>query len=150
MRPAERSVKELALRWAVEDAGSIPPEVEDLAVVAKVSVRRSGAELRIESKEAFDLRRARAPGARQHCFVAARFRASRAAESELSRDEGAAADGKIAVWCGLAKDLVAVRMKGGGKVEGEETGICQRLAAVVEWEGGLKVESVASLPYSIK
>ena len=111
-------MKELALRWAVEDAGSIPPEVDDLAVVAKASVRRSGAELRIESKEAFDLRRARAPGARQHCFVAARFRASRAAESELSGGEGAAADGEVAVWYGLVKDLVAVRLKGGGEAEG--------------------------------
>ena len=31
-----------------------------------------------------------------------------------------------------------------------EAGISQRLAAAVEWEDGLKVDSVASLPYFIR
>ena len=150
LRPAERSVRELVAKWAVEDAGSMPLEVEDLTVVAKALVRRSEAELCIESKKAFDSRRARSPGARQRCFVAAHFRASQSAESELSDDEGAASDGKVAVWCGLVKELVMVRVKGGGEGEGGEAGRSQRLVAVVEWEGGLKVDSVTSLPYSTR
>ena len=65
LRPAERSVRELVVKWAVEDAGSMPLAVEDLTVVPKALVCRSEAELCIESKKAFDSRRARSPGARQ-------------------------------------------------------------------------------------
>ena len=150
LSPAGRSVRELVMKWAVEDAGSTPLEVEDLAVVAKASIRRGEAELCIESKKSFDSRRARSPGARQRCFVAAHFRASQAAESELSSDEDAEADGKVAVWHGLVKDLVKTRLRSRGEGEEGEAGRSQRLVAVVEWEEGLKVDPVTSLPYSTR
>ena len=89
-----------------------------------------------------------APGSDASSLLA--FRASRAAESELSSDEDAAADGKVAVWYGLVKGLFMVRLKDGGEGEGGGARRSQRLVAVVEWEGSLKVDSVASLPYSAR
>ena len=85
-----------------------------MAVVAKASVRRGEAELCV------DWRRARSPGARQRCFAAAHFRASQAAESELSSDGGAADGGQLAVRHGLVKELAAARAKGRGRGEGGE------------------------------
>ena len=148
--PVGRSAREFVARWAVEEAGSIPLEVEDLAAVAKASTRRGEDELCIESKKAFDLRWAHSPGARQRCFVAAHFRASQAPESELSSDEGAATDGKLAVWYGLVKGLIVARLRGESEDEGGEGGRSERLVAVVEWESGLKLDSITSLPYSTR
>ena len=150
LSPAGRSARELVVRWALEDAGSMPLEVEGLEIVAKASVRRGEADFCIESKKAFDSRRARSPGARQRSFVAAHFRASQLVESELSSDEDAAEEGKVAVWYGLVKYLIMVKLKGGGGEEGGQMGRSQRLVAVVEWEGGLKLDSVTSLPYSTR
>ena len=150
LSPAERSARELVAKWAVEDAGSIPLEVKDLAVVSKASIRRGEAELCIESKKAFDSRRARSPGAQQRCFVATHFRAIQAAESELSSDEDAAADGKAAVRRGLAKGLVKARLRSRGQGEEGEAGRSQRLIALVKQAGSLKVDPVASLPCSTR
>ena len=48
------------------------------------------------------------------------------------------------------KVLVKVRLRSRGEGGEGEAGRSQRLAAVVEWEGGLKVHPVASLPYSAR
>ena len=83
-------------------------------------------------------------------FVAARIRASQAAESELRADEDAAAGGKVAVRHGSVKGLVNAMLRSRGEGEEGATGRRQRLVAVVEREGDLKIDPATSAPYSAR